>query len=52
MALPMEDPTLIDKEVHRRKQNNTQLQKQAEERQLIADGEGKDDQPEQRTTRH
>ena len=37
----MEDPTLIDEEVRRRKRNNTRLQKEAEDRQLIADGEGR-----------
>ena len=37
----MEDHTLIDGEVRRRKRNNTRLQKEEEDRQLIADGEGK-----------
>jgi hypothetical protein len=37
----MEDPTLINEEVRRRKRNNTRLQKEEEDRQLIADGEGK-----------
>ena len=37
----MEDPTLINEEVRRRKRNNTRLQKEEENRQLIADGEGK-----------
>ena len=36
----MEDHTLIDEEVRRRKRNNTRLRKQEEDRQLIADGEG------------
>ena len=37
----MEDHTLIDGEVRRRKRNNTRLRKEEEDRQLIADGEGK-----------
>ena len=37
----MEDHTLIDGEVRRRKRNNTRLQKEEEDRHLIADGEGK-----------
>ena len=36
----MEDHTLIDEEVCRRKRNNTHLRKQEEDRWLIADGEG------------
>ena len=37
----MEDHTLIDGEVRRQKRNNTCLQKEEEDRQLITDGEGK-----------
>ena len=37
----MEGNTLINGEVCRRKRNNTRLQKEEEDRQLIADGEGK-----------
>jgi len=37
----MEDHTLIDGEVHRRKRNNTHLQKEEEDCWLIADGDGK-----------
>ena len=37
----MEDQTLIDEEQRRRKQNYARLQKQEEDRKLIADGEGK-----------
>ena len=40
IRLVMEDHTLIDEEVHRRKCNNTRLRKQEEDRQLIAEGEG------------
>jgi hypothetical protein len=37
----MEDPTGIDGELRRRKRNNTRLEKQEEDRRLIADGQGK-----------
>lgn len=36
----MEDPTDIDKERRRRHRNNTRLQRQEDDRQLIADGQG------------
>ena len=37
----MEDPTDIDKECHQRQRNNARLQRQEDDRQLIADGQGK-----------
>jgi hypothetical protein len=37
----MEDHALIDEEQRRRKRNYARLQKQEEDRKLIADGEGK-----------
>ena len=37
----MEDPTGIDKELRRCQRNNARLQRQEDDRRLIADGQGK-----------
>ena len=40
IILPMDDPTDIDKERRRRQRNNARLQRQEDDLQLIADGQG------------
>ena len=41
IILPMEDPTDINKELRQRQRNNARLQRQDNDCQLIADGQGK-----------